>query len=855
MFNAKVSIVLLYAILFLGTITASIPNNLIDTKANEESQYYPPSDSYYPDDETEDKPYQCRTGPFEGFFVSSVEFCDVKEKHDKDRDNNRDNKTSEPTFDVSVCENAFLANLGGATEEEVQNVTNNFAIVLNLTEGADITDICTAIDDLIPPNATPEQISAILQSLSIAVQNLPTSGPNEDAITAGIINTIIGDSGLPPPPPIPVSQCTNAFLANLGGATEQERQNVLNNFKIVLNLPASAGITEICIAIDDLIPPNATPEQISAILLDLCTEVQNLPTSGPTEDAITAGITNALFALFGLPPPPPHVDVPVTKLVECSIDTNFNLADTQQECDLVLGTGSTTPEGDVTAGNFGPVNYDMIFNNNNLGGPGPFEVPHTLFQQVGTDGVATALVVAGQTYSIGETAAAAGTANAVPITPVTTADAPAGCVGLANDDPLNPRAVIGVGTIPPSQSVICALTSVACATNLVVDGIAPAPECEVENVILSAQQAAGALEIAKAVECEITEVNVTRNQEACDFFVGTGSTNAEGAVTAGAFAPTNYDMTLTDNSNPPNVFVINHTQFVLNPDNEGVTLAAVPPGTYKLAETQIATTPPTPIQTTTPIPVGCQNLAADESAGAPIGFTAVGFANLPNGGVMCVIMDNICAVNGIGVGTTDAECEVANVVMSAEQAAGIPIGVSKSAGCSIIGDDDVANKAACDAILGAGSTLADGDGPIVAGQFAPTNYDMTLTDTALNVIPIPHTKFELDVDEGFATAYVQPGSTYKLAETFIATTPTPTQILIAGIPTVCQDAAAEISIGEPIGFTATGFVNLPGPQPGTGDDAVLCVVMDNNCGVNGLPIEITSVRSECAVENVVVPAG
>ena len=32
--------------------------------------------SQYP---TDDKKYECRTGPFEGFFVSSVEFC----KHDK----------------------------------------------------------------------------------------------------------------------------------------------------------------------------------------------------------------------------------------------------------------------------------------------------------------------------------------------------------------------------------------------------------------------------------------------------------------------------------------------------------------------------------------------------------------------------------------------------------------------------------------------------------------------------------------------------------------------------------------------------------------------------------------------------
>ena len=32
-------------------------------------------DSYYSTYQTDDKKYECRTGPFEGFFVSSVEFC------------------------------------------------------------------------------------------------------------------------------------------------------------------------------------------------------------------------------------------------------------------------------------------------------------------------------------------------------------------------------------------------------------------------------------------------------------------------------------------------------------------------------------------------------------------------------------------------------------------------------------------------------------------------------------------------------------------------------------------------------------------------------------------------------------
>src|SRR5215210_7887003 len=54
------------------------------------SSYGDTNYSTYP---TDDKPYECRTGPFEGFFVSSVEFCkhvkfDDRKDH-RDRDNNQ----------------------------------------------------------------------------------------------------------------------------------------------------------------------------------------------------------------------------------------------------------------------------------------------------------------------------------------------------------------------------------------------------------------------------------------------------------------------------------------------------------------------------------------------------------------------------------------------------------------------------------------------------------------------------------------------------------------------------------------------------------------------------------------------
>jgi len=45
--------------------------------------------STYP---TDDKKYECRTGPFEGFFVSSVEFC-KHVKFDDNKDDRKDNRT------------------------------------------------------------------------------------------------------------------------------------------------------------------------------------------------------------------------------------------------------------------------------------------------------------------------------------------------------------------------------------------------------------------------------------------------------------------------------------------------------------------------------------------------------------------------------------------------------------------------------------------------------------------------------------------------------------------------------------------------------------------------------------------
>ena len=72
--------------LIISTLTLNV-NLLSKVMAQEYDEYGDSSYSQYP---TNDKKYECRTGPFEGFFVSSVEFCKhIKFDKDDSKDNNR----------------------------------------------------------------------------------------------------------------------------------------------------------------------------------------------------------------------------------------------------------------------------------------------------------------------------------------------------------------------------------------------------------------------------------------------------------------------------------------------------------------------------------------------------------------------------------------------------------------------------------------------------------------------------------------------------------------------------------------------------------------------------------------------
>ena len=72
-------------------LTAPFANLNILSNPAMAQEYDNYDDNKYSQYPTEENKYECRTGPFEGFFVSSVEFC--KFKFDDRKDQDRDNKT------------------------------------------------------------------------------------------------------------------------------------------------------------------------------------------------------------------------------------------------------------------------------------------------------------------------------------------------------------------------------------------------------------------------------------------------------------------------------------------------------------------------------------------------------------------------------------------------------------------------------------------------------------------------------------------------------------------------------------------------------------------------------------------
>jgi hypothetical protein len=105
---------------FTNSNSASAQNYGYQDDSYGSTSYGSGDNSYYSPYPTDDKPYECRTGPFEGFFVSSVEFC-KHFKFDKDDRKDRDNRTVTNLY--TVVGNTTAGSAGTANSTIISTAT------------------------------------------------------------------------------------------------------------------------------------------------------------------------------------------------------------------------------------------------------------------------------------------------------------------------------------------------------------------------------------------------------------------------------------------------------------------------------------------------------------------------------------------------------------------------------------------------------------------------------------------------------------------------------------------------------------------------------------------------------------
>src|SRR5918995_1819961 len=221
---------------FANTTLFSNPAMAQGYDANYDDNSY----SSYP---TDDKKYECRTGPFEGFFVSSVEFCDAKKFDDnkkRDHRDNRDNKTGPagpqgPEGPQAGGTGNLNLTVPVVIDVDVATLLQaQLGLSLGIGANATIFEICAAID------AGGLDIDAVLTALGITLSPIVTAQIsqliNQIAIT---VSDRIGE---------PINQALiDEILASI------DINEIVD--QITANVQVSLKIFETCLDLTPIPPP------------------------------------------------------------------------------------------------------------------------------------------------------------------------------------------------------------------------------------------------------------------------------------------------------------------------------------------------------------------------------------------------------------------------------------------------------------------------------------------------------------------------------------------------------------------------------------------------------------------------
>jgi hypothetical protein len=199
MLKSAILTITLLGVTLMGSLIMLVSFTSMNIFSNAMAQGY--NDNYYGDNSyskypTDDKKYECRTGPFEGFFVSSVEFCELKNTSALKCD-----KCIEYYLNFAIDRNdvnSVLDAIRTALDLPTQgSIPRNEP--LDLTKGADLWEICNAIEERLNTSMRDNDAVILENILQIAIDELtppPGSPPTPDPFpsyyysSTGIVNAI-----------------------------------------------------------------------------------------------------------------------------------------------------------------------------------------------------------------------------------------------------------------------------------------------------------------------------------------------------------------------------------------------------------------------------------------------------------------------------------------------------------------------------------------------------------------------------------------------------------------------------------------------------------------------------------------
>ncbi|HZL21953.1 MAG TPA: hypothetical protein VFC05_01415, partial [Nitrososphaeraceae archaeon] len=240
-----------FSLILMSTLIMLVPFTSINF-SNVKAQEYDTYDIEYDDDmystyPTQSNKYECKTGPFEGFFVSSVEFCDAKHKKfdndDRKSHRDRDNKTGPqgppgPIGDKGDTGDTGPRGLPGTNGTNGVNGTNG-------TNGTNINPcVACLVDALVKLDS-----GAVLVNVTVDLpNNRPTITPVPQSITLPLVIDVDVSLLLQQQLAVDLSLDRNATIFEICAALDEQDLNVedvIDSLEVDLGPIVTAQISQV----------------------------------------------------------------------------------------------------------------------------------------------------------------------------------------------------------------------------------------------------------------------------------------------------------------------------------------------------------------------------------------------------------------------------------------------------------------------------------------------------------------------------------------------------------------------------------------------------------------------------------